>query len=234
MASTAVIITMNTDGLARLKLLQLVSPALPVGAYAYSQGLEYAVECGWINDAASASRWINGVLAEGIGRLDLPVLLRLMRVIKNADSEQLDYWNDFLLASRETQELLLEDTQLGAALRRLLKNLQISNLALLSEIKQLSFCTAFAAAGIEAQISEQALLEGFAYSWLENQVQAATKIIPLGQTDGQKLMVEAMPTILTAVMSAQQITDSDIGNSLTGVAMASSWHETQYTRLFRS
>ncbi|WP_425452469.1 urease accessory protein UreF [Sinobacterium caligoides] len=228
------IIGMSTEGLARLKLLQLVSPALPVGAYAYSQGLEYAVECGWIDSATSTAAWVEGVLAEGLAHLELPILLRLYRALQLSDCEGVQYWNDYLLASRETRELLLEDTQLGAALRRLLMQLDIATLPLLEGMTELSFCTAFALAGAEAGIDERALLEGFAYSWLENQVQAATKIVPLGQTAGQKLIVAAMPVIITAVERALSLDDEAVGSSLTGVAMASSWHESQYSRLFRS
>lgn len=238
MAATAMVMitatVMSTDSLARLKLMQLVSPALPVGAYAYSQGLEYAIDCGWLASADEVGDWLQGVMAEGLAYLDLAVLIRLYDAVSRDDQTAFGYWNNYLLASRETKELLLEDTQLGAALKRLLKSLDSPALAIAEAEKELSFCSLFAIAGHDAGISILALLEGFAFSWLENQVQAATKIVPLGQTDGQRLMVRLMPAIMAAVAKATALQDEQIGNSLTGLAMASSWHENQYSRLFRS
>ncbi|WP_354001892.1 urease accessory protein UreF [Sinobacterium norvegicum] len=228
------VIIMSTDSLARLKLMQLVSPALPVGAYAYSQGLEYAIDCGWLTCAEEVGDWLQGVMTHGLAFLDLPVLIRLHRAVQSGDQSAFSDWNDYLLASRETKELLLEDSQLGAALKRLLKSLNIGALSITGGEKELSFCSLFAVAGVDAGISVEALLEGFSFSWLENQVQAATKIVPLGQTEGQRLMVQLMPAITAAVTDALAMDDEQIGNSLTGVAMASSWHENQYSRLFRS
>ena len=108
------------------RLLQLCSPSLPVGAYAYSQGLECAVERGWVRDEASAGDWILGLLNHGLRNLDLPVLARLYRAWRAADPNAARRWNAWLYASREAAELQREDHHLGTALARLLTDLGIA------------------------------------------------------------------------------------------------------------
>lgn len=224
---------MNDDGgqrLALLRLMHLVSPALPVGAYAYSQGLESAVELGWVHDIDSARDWLAGVVQHGVARLELPVLLRLL---KAQDDGAWQHWNQWLLAARETEELYLEDTQLGAALRKILVTLAINIPApLLSG--DISFVTAFALAGRSFDIEPQTLAAGLAWSWLENQVAAATKLIPLGQTQALRILDALIPMLAQLPAQAAQMNDDDIGATLPGLVMASSFHQTQYSRLFRS
>jgi len=215
-----------------LHLMHLVSPALPVGAYAYSQGQEYAVESGWLKGDGALAEWISGVLRFSVGCLDLPVLLRLHAAWAANDAEKVNEWNHFVRANRETSELLLEDEQLGQALQRLLASLDIQ-----SKIKiaaPSSFVTQFALAGVRWQISSDDLIQGFAWSWLENQIAAATKIVPLGQTHAQQLLVELMALIPEVCAKAKQLSDDEIGIGLPALAIASSLHERQYSRLFRS
>jgi len=202
-----------------LRLMHLVSPALPVGAYAWSQGLESAVELQWVHDAGSAQDWLAGVMQNGLARLELPVLLRLMQA--QAD-EQFQHWNQWLLAARETEELYMEDAQLGAALRKILVTLDIAVPPSLRS-GDISFVTAFALAGHSFNIAPATLAMGLAWSWLENQVAAAVKLL-----DALMPQLAALPTL------AAQLGDDDIGATLPGVVMASSFHQTQYSRLFRS
>lgn len=216
-----------------LKLLYLVSPALPVGAYAYSQGQEYAVDSGWLEEESALIDWIRGVLTHSVGTTDLPVLQRCYDAWQNQDLESIQSWNTFLQASRETKELLLEDQQLGIALARLLENHGIDTHA-----KRLnnsaSFVVLFALAGVRWRIPVHELMHGFAWSWLENQVASATKAIPLGQTQAQSILMSLIDDIPEVVAAAIDISEEKIGAGLPGLALSSSLHERQYSRLFRS
>ncbi|TCO78237.1 urease accessory protein UreF [Chromatocurvus halotolerans] len=219
----------STDS--RLHLWHLISPALPVGAYAYSQGLEFAIEAGWLSAPEALDDWLAGLLSEGLARSDLPVLLRCLDAWQLGDVAALDHWNDWLRASRETRELLLEDEQMGVALFRLLNDLGVPDMPLRSRP---GYVSQFARACAHWQISAADTLHGYAWSWLENQVTAATKLIPLGQTMAQKHLLALMPGIAFACMRATALADDELGGSLPGLAMASAAHEQQHARLFRS
>lgn len=216
----------------RLHLLHLSSPALPVGAYAYSQGLEYAIEAGWLAEERALEEWLQDGLIFGIGRLDLPLLSRVITACNASDYATLDAYNDRLLANRETAELLLEDQQIGQALWRLLGNLEGPTLPELTQ--RPGYATAFGVACARWHIDVDGALEAFSFSWLENQLTAATKLVPLGQTAAQRLLLRLLPHIPTACHNALQIPLKNIGLSLPGLAVASCRHERQHTRLFRS
>lgn len=215
----------------RLHLLQLSSPALPVGAYAYSQGLEYAIEAGWLEGEA-LEHWLRDGLDLGLSQLELPVILRAWKASATADVDALNHWNDRLLAARETRELLLEDQQLGAALHRLLKSLLTTPLPSLRQ--QPAYAVMFAIACQRWHIDAPEALMAYSYSWLENQVSAATKLVPLGQTAAQQLLVALMEHVPAACSRAGDVGDNNLGLSLPGLALASCRHERQHTRLFRS
>ncbi|WOJ94099.1 urease accessory protein UreF [Congregibacter variabilis] len=215
----------------QLHLLHLSSPALPIGAYAYSQGLEYAIEAGWLENE-ELSAWLRDGLQLGVAQLDLPILLRACEALAENDTDSLNDWNSQLLASRETAELLLEDQQVGAALLRLLTSLETTGLPTFRQ--KPAYAIAFAVACHRWGIETDAALQGYAYSWLENQITAATKLVPLGQTAAQKMLLALLKEIPEACAHAMTVDDSQIGLSLPGLAMASSRHERQHTRLFRS
>lgn len=216
-----------------LHLMHIVSPALPVGAYAYSQGLEFAIDEQWLTSNEALCDWISELLHNGLGHLDLPILLRCMRAWKQQNAQELDRWNDFLRASRETSELLLEDEQLGIALSRLLVDLDIPGAKQGFSAKP-SYVTQFALACTHWQIPEPEAMQGFAWSWLENQIAAATKLVPLGQTQAQKLLIKLMVEIEPVCEKSMTLPDDALGLSLPGLAIASAQHERQYSRLFRS
>lgn len=218
---------------ALLKLLYLVSPALPVGAYAYSQGQEYAVDIGWLKDDGALSEWILGVLKYSVATTDAPILCRCYQAWLDQDFELIDSWNNFLIATRETKELLLEDEQLGQALARLLDSHELDIRSNMFS-QPPSYPVLFALAGAEWRIPVSELLEGFLWSWLENQVAAATKTIPLGQTQAQHILMRLLPKIPSIAENARCLDDKDIGAGLPGLALASCLHERQYSRLFRS
>ena len=224
--------TINPAALPRL--LQLCSPALPVGAYAYSQGLESAVEHGWVRDEASAGEWILGLLNHTVRRLDLPVFARLYAAWWESNLEAVRRWNARLYASREAAELQREDQHLGAALARLLSDLSLEEAVPWRNAPRVCFATLFSLAAVKWEIPLPEATTGYAWAWVENQVAAATRLIPLGQTASQRLLVAAGPVIAAAVADSLTVPDEDIGGAAPGLALAGALHETQYSRLFRS
>ena len=203
------------------KLLQLASPTLPVGAYSYSGGLEAAAEDGVVTDAASAERWIGDVLEFSMSRMEAPLFLRMMKKQE---------WNEIFLASRETAELRAETVQMGYSLNRLFRDLGLGEVP----VEEPSFPAAFAYAAARWRIEPEAALQAYLWAWLENQVMAAVKAVPLGQTDGQRMLLSLGNRIEELVKRAMQMKDEEIGNFAPGLALLSAKHETQYSRLFRS
>jgi len=214
--------------------MQLSSPTLPVGAFAYSQGLESAIERELISDAASLAQWLTDALELSLRNVDLPLFDRLYTCWKEDDAKGVMAWNKILYAQRETKELRDEDHQLGLALARLLDDLGIKQAKDLRKEKQLCFLTLFALAAYEWNIEMEQAANGFIWSWLDNQIAAAIKLVPLGQTDGQLVLSELLPIIPENVKHGLAIKDDEIGASLPMLAILSSQHETQYSRLFRS
>jgi urease accessory protein len=207
------------------RLLQLASPALPVGAYSYSGGLEAAVEAGIVKDAASAQQWIWDVLEFSMKTMEAPILYRAM-----TRPEDNKYWNELFLASRETAELRAETVQMGFSLDKLLPDLGVDKVGM----EEVSFPVAFAQAAVSWKIAPDAALTAYLWSWIENQVMAAIKAVPLGQTAGQKMLLHLGSRIEETVGQASAIEDDELGNFAPGLAVLSSHHETQYSRLFRS
>ncbi len=221
------------DTYSHLRLWQLISPALPVGAYAYSQGLEYAVDAGWISDEASVKDWISGVAENSVARLDLPVLVRMYQAWQE-DELEVKRWSRFLLASRESSEILAEDRHLGQALARLLSDLNIEQAVPWQQSELSNFPAMFSLAAQQWHIALDQTLSGYVWAWCENQVAAAIKIVPLGQTAGQRILSHLIAQIPSYVDDAMKCVDEEIGVLCPGLAIASAKHETQYSRLFRS
>jgi urease accessory protein len=221
-----------------LRLLQLASPALPIGGFHFSQGLEYAVECGWVRDEATALEWIGGVAESSLATLDLPVLHRLHGAWRQNDYLGVQRWNAFLIASRETSELRAEDRHLGSALLRVLTEMELTTelfgAAPAKHPVGVAHATAFAFACARWGIESQAAAQAHAWAWAENQVLAAVKLVPLGQSAGQRLLHELIPRLTAYSARAAELLDADIGISTAMTAVASGRHEIQYTRLFRS
>lgn len=224
----------DAEAIAELRLWQLVSPSLPVGAYAYSAGLEAAVDCGWVADAAGLAAWTGGQIRHGLAGLDAPVLLRLHQAWHADDRAAVDAWTARLLAARETAELRAEDRHLGRALARLLAELGEPRAAAFDVDGEVTWATVFALAAVGWGVGAGAAARAYLWAWLESQVAAGVKLIPLGQTAGQRVLRDVAGAIPPAVRAASALPDADIGATAPGVSIASSWHETQYTRLFRS
>ena len=171
-----------------LRLIQLCSPMLPIGAYAYSQGLEYAVSLGWIKDEKTTSMWIQGLLENSLTYLDVPLLSRLYKAWSVNDKKNVLYWNDYLYACRDSKELREEEKQLAHALARLLGDLGISDAIEWKENPRACFLSLFALGAWHWKIPLKEASLGYLWMWAENQVLAAIKLVPLGQTDGQKIL----------------------------------------------
>ncbi len=220
-----------------VRLLQLASPALPVGAYSYSQGLEAACEAKIVRDKDSARRWISDALQFNIATMEAPILARMYQAWQSEDSKSAAYWNQYFLASRETSELRAETEQMGYSLAKLLvdgKFCDPARLAALTDLQPKGFPTAFSFTAVSFAVPIEQALTAYLWSWFENQVIAAMKLVPLGQVAGQGMLFKLGQTIPEVVAHALDLGDNELCNLTPGLAILSAQHETQYSRLFRS
>ncbi|AFY46869.1 urease accessory protein UreF [Nostoc sp. PCC 7524] len=218
-----------------LHILQLASSALPVGAYSYSEGLETLVEHGTITNQVTLQRWLEAELRYGAIRLEAAVMLRASQAVTRGDIERLCYWNSWLSAARETQELRNSSWQMGRSLMQLLGKIQPQILPLVNAVGNPSnYAIAFGMAAAHWQIHPQAALLAYLHSWATNLMTAGVKLIPLGQTAGQEILLELQPLITHATVEIMSLADDDMACCSWGLSLASMQHETQYTRLFRS
>lgn len=213
-----------------LRLLQLVSPALPIGAYAYSDGLETAIARGWVTDAASAQAWIDGRLRHCLPWTDLAVLARL----RAADDRGLASWAARLRAMRDSDEARAADRAMGRALARLLFDLGIEAAERWRTHDHASLAVGYALAGAAWDLDEPTLLAGYAWAWCEAQVAVAVKLVPLGQTAGQRSLAALAGEVPAVVELARTVEDDQLGASAPGAGLAAAWHESDEVRLFRS
>lgn len=229
--------TVIEDPHALVRLLQLASPALPIGAYSYSQGMEWAVEAGTVRDAASAQAWIGDLLVHVQAEGEAAVLARLCAAAEAGDWQAFARWNAWFRASRESAELLAETQQMGGSLAKLLADLdvldEVARRALAAD-PPVTLPAAFALAARALRVPTDTAVTGCLWSWLENQVLAAIKLVPLGQVAGQKLLLALGGEVPAAAARARTIADDDVTSFAPGLALASIRHETQYSRLFRS
>jgi urease accessory protein len=219
-----------TEARALLPLLHLASPALPVGGFAYSQGLERAIEDGLVHDAATSRRWIGDLLALSLARWEAPLWLRAFDAAAAADAPAFVRCNEELIAARETAELRAETQQMGASMARVFAALGLTPPA----IEPLTYPAAFAAACAQLRVAREEGLTAYLWSWLENQVLVAVKSVPLGQQAGQTMLYALHGAVQAAVGTATALRDEELGSAAVGFAIACARHETQYSRLFRS
>lgn len=223
-----------------LRLLQLASPSLPIGAYSYSQGLESAIDEGRVTDAASAQRWIAAQLVEVVGRFDAPLQWRLLGAFAARDAQAVADWSERWLASRDTAELRAETVQMGYSLRQLLAALLEERpdadpvLLRMLDAAGLSLPAAYACAAAALEVPPTAALLGSVFAWAENQVLVCVKTVPLGQVAGQKMLLSLGATVDAVARAAQEVPDAALSNWAPGFALLSMRHEVQYSRLYRS
>jgi urease accessory protein len=227
------IITITNTNL--LWLLQLASPALPVGAYSYSEGLETLVENGVIVSDKLLKDWLTAELRYGAIRIEAAVLVRAYHAVQNRDLNELSLWNRRLSAMRETEEMRNSSLQMGRSLIQLLVKLQPDIKFICDGVGfSCNYAVAFAIAVSYSQINIQAALLAYLHSWVGNLITAGIKLIPLGQTAGQQLLIDLQPLLNSAVEEILQLEDDDLSACSWGLSLASMQHETLYTRLFRS
>ncbi|NYT45074.1 urease accessory protein UreF [Pollutimonas thiosulfatoxidans] len=221
-------------------LLQLSSPALPIGGYSYSQGLEAAIDTQLITDEASAHRWIAQQLEWVLTPCEAPVWLLLFDSWNTCNWERLAHWNAWFLASRETRELRQETEQMAWSLVKLADELAWGSAEArdrLLGLQAVVLPTAHAYACWALGIPRRAGLAAYLFSWLENQTMAALKTVPLGQVAGQRILDQLRLCIPQACTDASRRAASDppcLHTLAPQLAILSSRHETQYSRLFRS
>ena len=223
----------------QIAMMWLSSPTLPVGGFSYSEGLEAAVDAGLVTDAVQTQHWLRGQLQLTLARSELPVACAAHAAWAAGDIAALQTLQAWVLATRESSELRLQTEQMGRSMLEWLRKLRPDH-PLLPLAAQLSpapvWPLAFALGGHALGLDAAQMAHALAFSWLENQVQAAMRAVPLGQSDGQRLLAALTPDIPAAVQQAQYLQDrpDDWQNFSPLLAILSSRHETQYSRLFRS
>ena len=226
--------THATNADAILAALHLASPALPVGGFAYSQGLEQAIEDRWVTDMQSAYVWIRDGLVLNMARQEVPWWLACYQAAADQDWVRVVQINEHLHALRETGEFRLESVQMGHSMAKLFAQWpQGQSLAALTELVWV-YPSAYAALAAVSGVTQDLALSAYLWSWVENQVLAAVKSVPLGQIEGQTLLHRLKGDIVTAIGVAQGTAPEVAGSAAFGLAITSARHETQYSRLFRS
>lgn len=219
-----------------LQLMWLASPALPVGGFSYSEGLEAAIDAGAVHDEASTQAWLLDQLQLGLGRSDLPLLAQATAAWAAHDGERIAALNVWVLCTRETSELRRQAEQMGRSMHDWLRQRTPDDprIATLGALSPPTWPLAFALAAAHSGASPRDALLAFGFGWCENMVQAALKAVPLGQSAGQRGL-GALTAALPAVVEAALALPDDQRQAFTPMlAIHSSRHETQYSRLFRS
>jgi urease accessory protein len=217
-----------------LRLFQLTSPALPLGAFAYSQAIEYAAHAGLVTDEDSAIEWTRGLLEGPLCRTDLPLLVRLHAAWLAGDEAQVRTLSELLLAFRESAELEQEDLHLGHALARVLVGQGFAEAEAFVRSDDATFAAMYALAAARWSIPARSAAFGYAFAWSESQTGALSRVLPLGQLAIQRILSQLIAAMPAAIDVALSLSDDQIGALAPSHAMASALHETQYCRLFRS
>ncbi len=223
-----------------LQLMWLASPALPVGGFSYSEGLEPAVEAGLVRDEASAAAWLSNQMLLGPARADLPVLAQAHEAWRRHDLARIATLNDFIARTRETRELRLQAEQMGRSMIEWLRNqagsasddMRLRHLAALAPSP--TWPIAFALATARANASAAQALHSALFGWAENMVQAALKAVPLGQLAGQRILQALLERMPAQIAQALGLAETEWQSFSPMLGIASAQHETQYSRLFRS
>jgi urease accessory protein len=232
--TTTTIMTTSTE---LYRLLAWFSPSYPIGAFSYSHGVEYAVETGRVKDVATLTQWIAQILRHGAGWVDA-VLLKEAHAACD-DMVRLDDLADLAAAWRGTAEMALESTQQGGSYLSVTRaawgaSERLDAFAALREDKPVPLCIAVGVAAGAHRLSVDTVLAAYLHAFAANLVSAAVRLIPLGQTDGQRTLAALMPVVESILPCALACAVEDCGTASPMVDLTSMMHETQYTRLFRS
>jgi urease accessory protein len=219
-----------------LQLMWLASPALPIGAFSYSEGLESAIDHGWVSDAKTATRWLVDQLHLSQSRGDMALIAQAIPAWRALDIARLQALNQWVLATRESAEMRLQTEQMGRSLLDWLRNLerltppQQAGVQTMPSTYPVIMALALSQTGADVKTA----LHSYAFAWAENMTQAALKAVPLGQNAGQRMLASLVQNIPGAVARALSTSDDHRQNFSPMLAIASAQHETQYSRLFRS
>ncbi len=221
---------------ALLQLMWLASPALPIGGFSYSEGLEGAIDQGWVHDEASACDWLLHQLHLTQSRGDMAVLAQMVLAWQAQDTPRLAELSHWVHATRESAELRLQSEQMGRSMVEWLRNQGAIDATILAQcnawIPTYPLMFAYALSRTGAPLDQ--CLQAYAFGWAENMVQAALKSVPLGQNSGQRILATLAHNIAQAVAHAMQLSDDQRQAFSPMLAIVSAQHETQYSRLFRS
>ena len=219
-----------------LALLQLVSPALPVGAFSYSEGLEVLIQNGDLNDEFDLLHWIEAELQRGALRLEAAALNPLRALFQGWEDEGLEMPSDlisldgWLLALRESAEVRAQQLQMGGSLLALMADLGHP----LPQPVVLAWPAAWAWAALSLKISEQEMVEGYLYGWVANQLSAAVRLVPLGPTTAQRIQQQLLPMIRDQASVLKDQDPRTLWSGGAGAGLAQLAHAELYSRLFRS
>ena len=230
----------SADALTLTTLMHLASPALPIGGYSYSQGLEAAVDAGLVVDEATAGEWITAALEGPMAGIEAPLWVLQHANWAAGDDAALAHWNHWFVASRETAELRWETEQMGWSLAGLLGALDWidgSQRARLATVTAPALPTVWALAIQARGIAAHEGVLAYLFAWAENQVAAAVKLVPLGQTAGQRILIglhAALAGVATLALDRAGADPPELGACTPQLGLLSARHENQYSRLFRS
>jgi urease accessory protein len=217
-----------------LRALQLSSSLCPIGAFAYSQGLETAIERGWVSSEGELREWMLGLGANALCKLDLPLLLLAHDSARLDNQRELFALAERVLASREARELADQERQLGSSLASVLVNLGVAAAEPFRGHPSASYLVSFAVGAAHFALGAELAMTGYCFAWCEQQVSAASRLVPLGHMAAQRVLSEVLSAVPRWLAAAREVPEHQIGSSTPGLAMSLAWHETQYTRLFRS
>ncbi|MES2362873.1 MAG: urease accessory UreF family protein [Pseudomonadota bacterium] len=219
-----------------IQLIWLASPALPVGGFSYSEGLEVAVERAGVATESIAGSWLADQLHLTLARGDLAVIAQAIPAWRANQLPRIRQLNDWVLQTRETSELRAQAEQMGRSLLEWLRNHEGANAEHIQACASLppTYPMAFALAASQTEAGVRDCLLAYAFGWAENMMQAALKSVPLGQGSGQRILAQLSREIPLAVETALNLPDDERQAFSPMLAILSSQHETQYSRLFRS
>jgi urease accessory protein len=222
---------------ALLRLIWLSSPALPVGGFSYSEGLEAAVDAGIVANESDATTWLLDQMHLGLARSELPVVAQAFRAWRRADLATVKSINAWFASTRESSELRQQTEQMGRSLALWLGNDGRDD----ARVEQLgarapspTWPVAYALAALRSGAPLREALLAHAFGWAENIVQSSLKAIPLGQRSGQRVLSRLIEAIPASVDRAIALEPAARQAFMPMLAILSAQHESQYSRLFRS
>jgi len=226
-----------TEAAALYRLLTWLSPAFPVGAFSYSSGIEWAVEAGDIGDAASLKDWLAAMLTDGAGFCDGVFLAQAFRAAASRDEAALREVAELAAALVPSRERALETTAQGRAfieIARAAWNCERLEPMIAACAGPIVYPVAVGLVSAAHAVPLAATMHAFLHALASNWISAGSRLIPLGQTDSQRVLALLEPVVAATAKRALAASLDDLGSATFRADLASLRHETQYTRLFRS